>query len=254
MFSIAGIAIVSALLIALSGLALNISESRVAEAKLKVLAQSVVRSQEDERARLSRDLHDGLSQLLVSIKLQIESGLAKLGGSHQASDPALNSFFRATTQLNDALSEVRRISHDLRPALLDDLGLAAALQHLAGEFEDAAKLPVQFEASGDISTLSELSNTTLFRVAQEALTNIHKHAKHVSLVRMHLNKEGQDTILSIMDNGAGFDIAEIANHPKRGIGLSNMRERLAIVNGKLILHSDTGGTEVIARIPHKEFS
>ncbi|QJQ04682.1 histidine kinase [Undibacterium piscinae] len=253
MFSIAGIAIVSALLIALSGLALNISESRVAEAKLKVLAQSVVRSQEDERARLSRDLHDGLSQLLVSIKLQIESGLAKLGGSQPSSDPKLNSFFRATTQLNDALSEVRRISHDLRPALLDDLGLAAALQHLAGEFEDATKLPVQFETSGNFSSLSELSNTTLFRVAQEALTNIHKHAKNVSLVRMQLNQEGPDSILSIMDNGAGFDVAEIANHPKRGIGLSNMRERLAIVNGKLILHSDIDGTEVIARIPQKDF-
>ncbi|CAN5823610.1 cache domain-containing protein [soil metagenome] len=252
MLWIAGIAITSALLIALSGLALNISESRLAEAKLKVLAQSVVRSQEDERARLSRDLHDGLSQLLVSIKLQIESGIAKLSLQLHTSDPAHRSFTRATNQLNDALSEVRRISHDLRPALLDDLGLAAAFEHLANEFENASGLPVRFESTGDFSTLSAVSNTTLFRVAQEALTNIHKHAKKVSHVDMRLSNESSSITLVIADNGNGFDVAGIANHPKRGIGLSNMRERLATVNGQLELQSSINGTQVIARIPYGE--
>lgn len=88
MLWIAGIAIASALIIALSALALNISEFRVADAKLKVLAQRVVRSQEEERARLSRDLHDGISQWLVSIKLQVESGIAKLAGGPMHSDAA----------------------------------------------------------------------------------------------------------------------------------------------------------------------
>lgn len=254
MLWITGIAITSALLIALSGLALNISESRLAEAKLKVLAQSVVRSQEDERARLSRDLHDGLSQLLVSIKLQIESGLAKLGQPFQVPDSARLSFTRATVQLNDALSEVRRISHDLRPALLDDLGLAAAFKHLASEVENASGLPIQFNSEGDFSTLSEASNTTLFRVAQEALTNIHKHAKDVTQVHMRLTSDGYSITLVVADNGAGFDVAGIANHPKRGIGLSNMRERLATVNGQLELQSSENGTRVIAHIPYGELS
>ena len=254
MLWITGIAITSALLIALSGLALNISESRLAEAKLKVLAQSVVRSQEDERARLSRDLHDGLSQLLVSIKLQIESGMAKLGQQWQVSDSARLSFTRATNQLNDALSEVRRISHDLRPALLDDLGLAAAFKHLSGEFESDSGLPIQFESDGDFSMLSEVSNTTLFRVAQEALTNIHKHAKKVTQVHMRLTNDEHLVTLIIADNGTGFDVAGIAKHPKRGIGLSNMRERLATVNGQLELQSNANGTQVIARIPYGEIS
>ncbi|MFZ6720663.1 cache domain-containing protein [Undibacterium sp. Ji49W] len=249
---IAGIALISALLIALSGLALNISESRLAEAKLKVLAQSVVSSQEDERARLSRDLHDGLSQLLVSIKLQIESGLVKLGQNNGNPDAAKISFARATDQLNKALSEVRRISHNLRPALLDDLGVVAAFGHLAEEFESATSLPVSFHAEGDFHTLSEISNTVLFRVAQEALTNIHKHAEKVSHVHMQLNCEGSSICLIITDDGSGFDIKGVANHPHRGIGLSNMRERLAAINGSLELQSNIDGTTVVARIPNGE--
>ncbi|MFZ6769011.1 cache domain-containing protein [Undibacterium sp. Di26W] len=249
---IAGIALISALLIALSGLALNISESRLAEAKLKVLAQSVVSSQEDERARLSRDLHDGLSQLLVSIKLQIESGLVKLGQNNGNPDAAKTSFVRATDQLNEALSEVRRISHNLRPALLDDLGVVAAFGHLADEFESATSLPVSFHAEGDFHALSEISNTVLFRVAQEALTNIHKHAEKVSHVDMQLNCEGSSICLIITDDGSGFDIKGVANHPHRGIGLSNMRERLAAINGSLELQSNIDGTTVIARIPNGE--
>ncbi|GGC72692.1 cache domain-containing protein [Undibacterium terreum] len=249
MFWIAGIAVTSALLIALCGLALNISESRVAEAKLKVLAQSIVKSQEDERARLSRDLHDGLSQLLVSIKLQIESGLAKLMGRPEQADAAKISFTRATTQLNDALGELRRISHDLRPAMLDDLGLAAAFEQLASEFAAASSLPVHFEASGETSILTEVGNTVLFRVAQEALTNIHKHAVHVTEVSMLLSGDARHIRLLISDNGAGFDVAGIASNPKRGIGLSNMKERLETVKGHLEVHSNNSGTQVIASIP-----
>lgn len=249
---IAGIAIISALLIALSGLALNISESRLAEAKLKVLAQSVVSSQEDERARLSRDLHDGLSQLLVSVKLQIESGQVKLHQASAGPEAAKLSFARATDQLNEALSEVRRISHNLRPALLDDLGLVAAFEHLADEFEHASDLPVSFHAAGEFHALDEISNTVLFRVAQEALTNIHKHAQQVSQVNVQLLSDAEGIRLIIADDGRGFDIKGVANHPHRGIGLSNMRERLAAINGRLELQSDTSGTTVTASLSNGE--
>lgn len=249
---IAGIAIISAFLITLSGLALNISESRLAEAKLKVLAQSVVSSQEDERARLSRDLHDGLSQLLVSVKLQIESGLVKLGQNSNNQSGATTSFSRATDQLNEAITEVRRISHNLRPALLDDLGVVAAFGHLADEFENATSLPVNFQTEGDFHALGEICNTVLFRVAQEALTNIHKHAEKASQVRMQLICEGNGICLIISDDGKGFDVKGVANHPQRGIGLSNMRERLAAINGSLELQSNNEGTTVIARIPNGE--
>ena len=252
MLWIASIAIISSLIIALSGLVINITESRVAEAKLKVLAQSVVRSQENERARLSRDLHDGLSQLLVSTKLQIESGLAKLSVDQLQKESVSHSFVRAKNQINEALNEVRRISHDLRPAMLDDLGLVAAFEHLAGEFEEASSIPVHFEFAGEFQALSETSNTVLFRIAQEALTNIHKHAQKVSSVHMQLTSNKHFVTLTIADNGAGFDIQGITKHPKRGIGLSNMRERLATINGQLELYSDAEGTRVVAQIPNGE--
>lgn len=252
MLWIAGITVASALAIALSGWVLNISEYRVADAKLKVLAQRVVRSQEEERARLSRDLHDGISQMLVSIKLQVESGIAKLSDaaadSASASESARISLDRAATQLNNVLGEVRRISHDLRPALLDDLGLAAALDHLAHEFAEHTSLPIEFEAQGISDGLPDVSNTVLFRIAQEALTNIRRHA-NASQVRMHLMGDGRSVRLIVADNGIGFDIARIAEHPKRGIGLRNMHERLETVGGKLDLHSSTEGTRVIATLP-----
>jgi len=174
MFLIAAIAAASVLIITISGLLLNLSESRVADEKLKVLAQRVVRSQEEERARLSRDLHDGISQELVSVKLQIESGIANLSDDQELA--ARPSFERAASQLNHVLGEVRRISHGLRPAILDDLGLAAALNHLCQEFGADSGLETEFHASGNADSLSPVANTVLFRIAQESLTNIKRLA------------------------------------------------------------------------------
>jgi len=219
----------------------------VADAKLKVLTQRVVRSQEDERARLSRDLHDGISQWLVSIKLQIESGVAKLT-AHQEKPELARSFDRAAAQLNDVLGEVRRISHDLRPALLDDLGLAAALDHLTREFSEHTSIAAKFEEKGSVDGLIDVENTLLFRIAQEALTNIKRHANaknvKVSLVGGKLN-----TRLIISDDGRGFDVAHVSSHPKRGIGLRNMHERMEAVRGTLQLFSSAAGTKVIATLP-----
>jgi two-component system NarL family sensor kinase len=248
MLLIAAIAIASSVIIALSGLALNISEYRVADAKLKVLAQRVVRSQEEERARLSRDLHDGISQWLVSIKLQVESGIAKLSSAATPPDVARKSFDRAAGQLNDVLGEVRRISHDLRPALLDDLGLAAALDHLSGEFSEHTGIAVKFASDGNFDGLPDVSNTVLFRIAQEALTNIKRHA-NANAVQIRLVGDKVSVQLTIADDGVGFDVAGIAQHPKRGIGLRNMHERVEAVGGKLQLLSSPEGTQVIATLP-----
>jgi len=247
MMWIAVMAIVSALLVALSGLALNVSELRVADAKLKVLAQRVVESQEEERARLSRDLHDGISQWLVSIKLQIEAGVIRLGGSAEQQQAARASFEHTAHQLNDVLGEVRRISHDLRPAILDDLGLAAALDHLAQECTHDAAVPVRFRTEGSTDGLPHVANTVLFRIAQEALTNIERHA-HASLVEISLVRENGDVVLTVADNGSGFDPADVANHPRRGIGLRNMMERMDAIGGMLQITSTAGGTAVRASV------
>lgn len=247
---IAGIAIAGVLVIALSGLALNISEHRVADAKLRALAQRVVRSQEDERARLSRDLHDGISQWLVSIKLQVESGIAKLLSPIPQPELVHRSLDRAATQLNDVLGEVRRISHDLRPALLDDLGLKAALEHLTREFRELTGIRTSFEAKGPLDGLNDVANTVLFRIAQEAFTNIKRHATAADAT-VKLNGDSSSVHLSIEDNGVGFNVAGVILHPKRGIGLRNMHERVNAAGGKLEITSSTEGTRVIATLPRE---
>ena len=251
MWWIAGIAILSALVVGASGLVLNISEHRVADAKLKVLAQRVVRSQEEERARLSRDLHDGISQWLVSIKLQVEAGIAKLDNGPQHAAAARTNFERTAGQLNDVLGEVRRISHDLRPAILDDLGLAAALGHLGQEWQVHAGTPIDFSVSGNTDDMPNVVNTVLFRIAQEALTNIARHAQAKQIV-MHLQDDGQAITLAVHDDGVGFDMAQIDGNPKRGIGLRNMAERLEAVGGKLEVSSSSAGTTVLATIPRSQ--
>ncbi len=247
MLWIAGLAIMSALVVAVSGLALNISELRVADAKLKVLAQRVVESQEEERARLSRDLHDGISQWLVSIKLQIEAGVIRLGGNDEQRLAARASFEHTAGQLNDVLGEVRRISHDLRPAILDDLGLAAALDHLAQEFTHNCAVPVRFTAKGSTDGLPDVANTVLFRIAQEALTNIERHAG-ARRIDITLVREGRRVTLSVADDGGGFDPAGVASHPKRGIGLRNMMERMEAIGGQLHITSTPAGTTVQASV------
>lgn len=251
MLLIAIIALSSALAVGLAGLLLNLSEHRVADAKLRQLAQRVVRSQEEERARLSRDLHDGISQWLVSIKLQIEAALERLRGTPEQAAAARAGFEKTAIQINGVLAEVRRISHDLRPAILDDLGLAAALEHLCGEWrESSPQTQIVFEHERqreDGAALSDVVNTVLFRVAQEALTNIARHA-NASHIRMRLYDGHNLLMLQVQDNGNGFDPGQVDDHSRHGIGLRNMRERMEAVGGELAIDSSAAGTSISAVI------
>lgn len=243
MWWIAGIALAGVLLISASGLLLNLSEQRVAEQKLRLLAHQVVRSQEEERAHLARELHDGISQSLVSTKLLVESCLQR---------PRPELLLQAAERLSANLAEVRRISHRLRPALLDTLGLPAALQHLTGEFGDAADsagLVARCAIEGAECELPEVAATVLFRVAQEALTNAAKHARAQRLALTLAFEPDGSVLLRVLDDGRGFDAETEQAHPQRGIGLRNMRERLASVGGTLEIQSRPGhGTQVEARI------
>jgi len=248
---IAGLAILAATGVAVGGLALNISDHRVADAKLKALAQRVVESQEEERARLSRDLHDGISQALVSIKLQLEAGIIRLDGDEARRQQARAGLERTVEQIKTVLGDVRRISHDLRPTLLDDLGLAPALGYLASEFGEHAGTPVRFTSVGAVGALNEAAATTLFRIAQEALTNAERHASAHS-IEMLLERAGGAVHLSILDDGVGFDADSVAGHPKRGIGLRNMMERMEAIGGRLLIESSAAGTRVLASIDVKD--
>jgi len=235
---IAGIAVFGIALISASGLALNLSEHRVAENKLRLLARQVQQSQEDERAHLARELHDGISQTLVSTKLLVEAGA-------DTRDP--EPLAKALQGLNRTLVEVRRISHRLRPALLDTLGLPAALQHLGTEFEDASGLPVAVRIEGTERELPDEVKTALFRVAQESLTNVAKHAQAKQVELVLTFGPGDAVRMGITDDGQGFDSAAVHLHPERGIGLRNMRERLAAIGGRLSIQAAPGhGTQIEA--------
>jgi len=245
MLWIGGIAVFGIALISASGLWLNISEHKLADAKLQLLARQVVRSQEDERAHLSRELHDGTSQTLVSAKLLIESavdGLERQGGDVPAG------LHTALLRLNDTLTEVRRISHRLRPTMLDTLGLPAALEQLGREFGEAGGAQVFVELQGAYDDLPEELKTVLFRVAQEALTNIGKHA-FAREVRISLQADIEGLRLTVADDGRGFDLQAVQLDPSRGIGLRNMRERVEAIGGELfLLSSGSEGTLVEAMV------
>lgn len=248
---IAGLAVLAASAVACGGLVLNLRELRVADAKLKALAQRVVESQEEERARLSRDLHDGISQALVSVKLQMEAGIIRLDGDAAQQQAGRSALERTVEQVKSVLGEVRRISHDLRPSLLDDLGLAPALDHLASESRRHSGTPVRFSAEGPMDALPEMAGTVLFRIAQEALTNAERHAG-ARQIDMRLVRRGRCLTLTIADDGAGFDAQDIASHPQRGIGLRNMMERMEAIGGSLAIDSSPQGTRVVASIDLKE--
>ncbi len=242
MWWIAAIALVGVLSIGISGMVLNFSDARVADAKLRNLARQVVKSQEDERAHLSRELHDSTSQTLVSIKLLLESATSHLGGDRVP--PALP---RAMQRLADALHEVRRISHRLRPAELDTLGLAAALDDLTQEFDQHGRVRVVLRLWGDAPDLPDEVNTVLFRVVQESLTNIEKHAA-ARRVQVRLIFHAGGLRLRIVDDGVGFDVPAIRVDPRRGIGMRNMRERVESIGGSFSIESRPGRTAVLAEL------
>jgi two-component system, NarL family, sensor kinase len=245
LIGLAAVAVVAALGVFAGGLALNISEQRQADRKLKALAHRVVSSQEEERARVSRELHDHICQLLVSIKYQFELVGHRL--AHPGDQP-VTAIDKEISALSKAIGEVRRISHDLRPALLDDLGLPAALEHIGNELAQRSGLQVRVSPQVQEERLPELQAVSLFRVAQEALRNVERHAqaRHVNI---RLDDSGDQLELRITDDGRGFDVKTMELSKDRGIGLTNMRERVERNGGTFQLVSHPGHTALTATFP-----
>ena len=245
LIGLAAVAVVAAFAVFAGGLALNISEQRHADRKLKALAHRVVSSQEEERARVSRELHDHICQLLVSIKYQFELVGHRL--AHPGDHP-VTAIDKEIGALSKAIGEVRRISHDLRPALLDDLGLPAALEHIGNELAQRSGLSVQVAARVHEDHLPELQAVSLFRVAQEALRNVERHAG-ASRVDIRLDDSEDRLVLRISDDGCGFDVKNVELSKDRGIGLTNMRERVERNGGGFQLVSQQGRTVLMASFP-----
>jgi two-component system NarL family sensor kinase len=245
LLGLAAVAVVAALVVFSGGLVLNISEQRQADRKLKALAHRVVTSQEEERARVSRELHDHICQLLVSIKYRFELVGHRLA---HPGDVPVTAIDEELSALSKAIGEVRRISHDLRPALLDDLGLPAALEHIGNELAQRSGLQVRISPQVHEERLPELQAVSLFRVAQEALRNVERHA-NATRVDIRLDDSGDRLQLRITDDGRGFDVKNVELSKDRGIGLSNMRERVERNGGTFQLVSHPGHTALTASFP-----
>lgn len=243
---IAAIALLALVLVGGNALAMNLSDYRAADAQLQLLARQVVQSQENERAHLSRELHDGTGQTLVSIKLLMDSAIGQIERSRQPVPPPLA---QARGRIDEALGEVRTISHRLRPAVLDTLGLPSALRHLGEEFAEHAQLAFFMRLRGADIDLPDEIKTVLFRITQEALTNIDKHAR-ASRVDLRLIFRVGGVRLTLADDGRGFDVQAISADPRRGIGLRNMRERAESIGGQVRVQSRPGGpTRVVTDVP-----
>lgn len=244
------VAISSIFMIFLFGLIVNLNQKKKTDLKINQLGQRIITLQEDERRHFSRELHDGIVQILISIKYSLEATGRYIGTANIQKPEQLS---KAENNLNTAIQEIRRISHHLHPRILDELGLTAALEALASEFTERTAVDIHIVKPAARKLLPDNINTTLYRVVQEALTNIEKHAEATE-VAITFEFQNNWLTLNISDNGCGFNQEVKYEQPQQGIGLRNLAERIEYHSGRFTVTSDTGGTNIQVMIPKSSFA
>ncbi|MCR4394791.1 MAG: sensor histidine kinase, partial [Dehalococcoidales bacterium] len=202
---------------------------------------------EEERKRVSRELHDDTAQSLAIIKMEIESLLTS--GEIQ-SEKMLTRLSQLRDNVDRAIQDIRRYSHELRPGILDYFGLEDALEQMAAEIAERIGLDIQFDITGEVRRLTEDVELALFRIAQEAVNNICKHAEATSAV-IGLTYYPDKVRMVIADNGKGFAVKLKNGTPRiRGsLGLLGMRERAHLIGADLNIESSPGrGTRVSVEV------
>lgn len=244
-YYIGAITVGAILLVFGSGLFLNIRERRLADAKLKELTQRVFDAQEEERGRVARELHDGISQIIVGVRYAMENAKRRM---LKGDERAVQTLDKGIENLTTAAHEVRRISHDLRPGVLDDLGLGPAIKTLSEEFSNRTGIKVSFDTVVFRNRLDQDSKIALYRIAQEALTNVERHSGATS-VAIDVRGRRNGAFLRITDNGHGLSNSDSKNSRVTGIGLRNMQERIEQLDGYLKITSSPRGTTIEASVP-----
>lgn len=245
-FVILFIALLAFAVIFFCGIFLQFSERKLADEKLQQLTKRVLNTQDEERRRVARELHDGIGQLIASAKFSLEIAALKIKQNKSPDEDIAVTHER----IGQTLQDLRRISRDLHPSILDDHGLSMGIKSLAKNFTERTGTEVVFDDILVRDVLPLDVKTSLYRVAQEALTNIERHAD-ATRVEIKIEVSGKWIILSIQDNGKGFDVEsmERSKSPTEGIGLRNMQERLAYHKGTFSIYSNNKGTLVEAMIP-----
>jgi len=237
---------------AISGIVSDVTKRRKAEEalresgkELRILSNQLLSAEEKERKRIARELHDGIGQALSAIKFSVENSLRQL--RNEADHRELNSLEAVIPLTQKTIEEVRRIVKDLRPSILDDLGILATINWFCREFQNVYT-DIRIKTKIDIqeSDIPSLLKTVIYRILQEALNNVAKHSR-ADLVQLTLEKSGDRINLKIQDNGLGFDLAKtISLKPsQRGFGLASMRERAELSGAAFEIVSSAGKGTVI---------
>jgi len=233
------------------GSAMDITEQKRAEEAVRQVSKRILEAQENERRRVSRELHDSVSQILASVKFRMESFEERI--------PARLKLVRAgvkqTRRLVDrVMLEVRRISRNLRPSELDDLGLSPAVRSLVDEFGERTGVTVDLDFPELSQKLAPEVELALYRIIQEGLTNVERHSQ-ATRVALKVSEDGSTIIATIRDNGKGFAKRRSGKGRAKngGIGLVDIKERVSFLDGDLQVSSTPrGGTSITVRIPLNE--
>ncbi len=230
----------------------DLTERKRAEAALRELSLRLSRAEEAERRRIARELHDSTGQKLAALGMNI--GL--LQDAKPAPDRRTRRMFAdCLTLIQQCALEIRTHSYLLHPPMLDELGLAAAIREYAAGFTRRSGVQIAFEAPPDFQRLPEFVEITLFRVAQESLGNLHRHAG-TATARICLTGDAEQVTLEISDQGRGMTADTLRDIQQErglvGVGIASMRERLRVLDGRLQIESGKSGTTVRAMIPHQE--
>jgi signal transduction histidine kinase len=222
------------------------AEARIHAEQLEAISQRVVEIQETERRNLAAELHDRLGQDLAAINLNLHLVKDQLSaGSRTKVGQRLDDSIALVERTTEV---VRDVAGALRPLALDDYGLAVTLRSYGEQFAARTGIGLTFAAQEPVPRLQQDAEMALFRIGQEALTNVLKHAK-AAMVRMTLVVDAQSVSLTIADDGCGFDAQSAMDHRTRGLGLLIMQERLRAVDGSLRIESKPGaGTSVVATV------
>jgi len=215
-------------------------------AQLEALSAKVMSAQEEERKRIARELHDETGQALTSLVLGLRAlhNTTSLEEAHQRTDDLL-------AQARQALDGVHRLAVELRPSTLDDLGLVPALRQCTSDFSRNLRVPISFESRGFRGRLQPHVEIALYRIVQEALTNIAKHAQ-ATQISVTLEHNGESVRAMVTDNGRGFDLKAILDSGDldRGLGLFGMQERAALLGGSFTIDTAPGrGTSICVEVP-----
>lgn len=213
-----------------------------------IIGRKIIQTQEEERKRIARDIHDGPAQSLANLVIKSEVCERLLDIDKEKTREEIRELKRC---IRESIKEIRKIIYNLRPTAIDDLGLIPSLQRYIENFEKDTNIPVDFNILSQADLTDPIKRLSIFRIIQEALNNIIKHAD-ANIVKINVTINTKDIIIYIKDDGVGFNLEEVSSQFREdgGLGLLNIEERVNLLNGNILIKSEINrGTLIKVNIP-----